>query len=590
MSLVRTVSRACACIALVANVAAAQARPAASQAQYKGILEPVSFSEDIDLLHVFFVNTEVGWAAGEHGTIIHTTDGGKTWEAQLGGDPADNADKIRALHFLDEHRGWAVQGRKTLHTRDGSSWEEIGSAPYVVRSLAFITSRVGYIAGSPSEYQREANTIFRTSDGGRSWKPVFTCTAKVSMGGLNRTIPCRMDGIQFVNRSIGYAVAEQDCLGCSGPPLFVKTTDGGQSWQVMTGPGVAEEDKLVGLFFIDENTGFARLGSKKLHMTTDGGATWRGIVASPGQQIHFADPTVGWGADLGYGEFKMSFTTDGGRRWSNREIRLPATSRDYSFPRRDRAYIVGDHGMVFRYRVVPVSTPTGPNVAAAPAMPSFASPLDDQVTQLEKVIGEISSELDAFVPPSSGGVTPAGTPFNADSALAADSVVAWNEPFEAPLPAAPATSYSSKCCGKSFSRLDVAIGLVAQTLPQFIAQYRNLNLLVAAIRMGTVLPGDYRNLKAGLRTFRNAQDKASAKAALNDVLAALKSLKQSTAVAMQETMPAASADEAFVSPGEAAPSAAPSAAQAEPKAKNSGSSKSDAVKKGIGGFLKKKIP
>src|SRR4051794_28856843 len=101
-----------------------------------------------------------------------------------------------------------------------------------------------------------------------------------------------------------------------------------------------------------------------------------------------------------------------------------------------------------------------------------------------------------------GGVTPAGSPFNTDSAQAADSAVAWSEPFEAPLP--PASSFTAKCCGKSFSRLDLTIGLLAETLPQFIAQYRNLNLLVAAIRMGTTLPGDYRNLKAGLRTFRNA--------------------------------------------------------------------------------------
>ena len=414
MHLLSTITRGCACIALVTNVAAAQARPAASPPQYKGILEPVSFSEDIDLLHVFFVNTEVGWAAGEKGTIIHTTDGGKSWDAQLGGDPADNADAIRALHFLDEHRGWAVQGRKMLYTRDGSSWEEIGTTPEVTESVAFTSPRVGFIAGSPSEYQRSPNTIFRSNDGGRSWKPVFTCSAKVSMAGLNKNVPCRIGRIQFVNRSVAYVPAEQDCFGagCNGPPLIVKTTDGGQSWRAMTGPGVVEEDRVVGVFFTDENTGFARLASKKLHMTTDGGITWRGIVASPGTDMQFADPTVGWGVDLGWGEFRVSFTTDGGRRWSNREIRLPATSRAYSFPRRDRAYVVGDDGMVFRYRVVPVSAPTGPNVAAAPAMPGFESPLDDQVAQLETVVGEISSELEAFVPPApGGGVTPAGSPF-----------------------------------------------------------------------------------------------------------------------------------------------------------------------------------
>ena len=584
-----------------------QARPGVTQAQgqgqFKGIFEPVSFTEDIDLTQVVFVTADVGWAAGEHGTIIHTTDGGKTWDAQLGGDPADKADNIRVLHFLDERRGWAIQGLKTLHTRDGESWEEIGTAPQNVESMAFTSPRIGFVGGNVGHSVSGPQTIYRTTDGGRSWKPVWNCQAKVSVGGLNRNISCVIGKIYFPTPRIGYAAIRSGCIGygCGGPSLIAKTTDGGSTWQIMNGPGVFEQDEVDGLFFTDENTGFARLTSKKLHMTTDGGATWRGIVASPGKDIQFADPSVGWGIELGWSDLRLAFTTDGGRRWSSREMKMPAVTRAFSLPRRDRGYVVGDHGMIFRYRVVPSSAPMGPNVVAAPAMPAFESPVDEQVAQLETVLKDLSTELEAFTPPSSGGVTPAGTPINADSVATADSTAAWNEPFEAPLP--PASGFTSNCCRKSFSRLELTLGLLAPSLQDFIAKYRNLNLLLAAVRMGTELPGEYRNLKGGLRTFRSAQDKESAKAALADVIAALSALKQTTAVSMQQQLPPVPGSGMDGAPGPAfsAASAAPTPEARTPEAKAAAKSPAksetkdavkdaakDAAKKGLGGLLRRK--
>ena len=72
-----------------------------AQQQYKGVFEPVSYTEDIDLHSVFFANGDVGWASGKSGTIIHTKDGGAKWTAQLGGDPGDKAEKITMLRFVD---------------------------------------------------------------------------------------------------------------------------------------------------------------------------------------------------------------------------------------------------------------------------------------------------------------------------------------------------------------------------------------------------------------------------------------------------------------------------------------------------------
>ncbi|MFN2397734.1 MAG: WD40/YVTN/BNR-like repeat-containing protein [Gemmatimonadaceae bacterium] len=533
-------------LVLLLSASALEAQAKSTTVQFKGILEPVSYTEDLPLRDVFFVTVDVGWVAGDGGTILRTTDGGAKWEAQLGGDPGDRADPVRVLHFLDERRGWAMQGEaggswKTLHTRDGESWEEIGSAPYGVDDIAFTSPQTGFAAGNPGMAVNGPNVMFRTSDGGRTWEPVWTCEAKVAMGGLNQNLDCVIGQIRFPTPEVGYAVARRSsCVGCGPPPLIAKTTDGGQTWALLPGPGVTEEDAVSAIFFLDELTGFARLDSKKLHMTTDGGKTWRGIVASPGEALRFADPTVGWGVELGRTDFRWSYTTDGGKRWTSREVRLPAVTRGFSLPRRDRAYVVGDHGMIFRYRVVPASHSLGPNDIAMPAMPAFESALDEQVKELEQVVTELGSSLSAAGGAQGGAaaadaVAGAVATDPAGAGAAGGSAATAGEPLNAPLP--PASQFTAQCCKKSFSRLEVILGALSQTLPEFIGKYKNLNLLLAAVRMGAELPGEYRAVKGGLKAFRQAKDKESATAALAGVSTALSALKQTTAVSMQQQLP-----------------------------------------------------
>jgi photosystem II stability/assembly factor-like uncharacterized protein len=578
--------------------------------QFKGVLEPVSYTEDIDLTDVFFVTADVGWVAGERGTILRTTDGGTTWEAQLGGDPEASAATVRVLHFSDEWRGWAIQGEgvspyKTLHTRDGDGWEEIGTAPYGAKHMVFTSPLTGFLAGNPGMAVSGSNVMYRTTDGGRSWVPVWTCEAKVAMGGLTQKLGCSIGQIRFPTPDVGYAVAHRGCTGCGSPPLLAKTVDGGETWTVMVGPGVLEEDEVSGIFFLDEQTGFARLSSKKLHMTTDGGTTWRGIVAAPGEAIQFADPSVGWGVALGWSELRLSYTTDGGKRWTSREMKLPAVTRAFSLPRRDRAYVVGDHGMIFRYRVVPASQAMVANAITAPAMPGFESPLDDQLVELEQVVTQLAEELataDSVAQPNA--VASGQSAGNADSLAMADSVAVWSEPFEAPLP--PPSDFAASCCKKSFGRLELTLGAISESLPAFIGKYKNLNLLLAAIRMGSDLPDEYRALKGSLRAFRRAEEKESAQAALAGVLDALRTLKQTTAVSMQQQLPEpTTGDFDAASSGSSAPNVMSDAPQNAGTAANVMSAVEDSTKaagqdavkqatdkakKGLGSLLRRKKP
>lgn len=340
---------------------------AGSEKKFKAIWEPVNYMEDVEFTDVHFVSADVGWAtgfarsdAGEGGFILHTKDGGKKWTVQLG-DSHSATRGFANLRFIDATHGWAGQfGEKLVRTTDGETWEEMGRFP-TLSSYAFTSESNGvYISGE---------TIHGTQDGGRSWKEIFHCRAKVEVEGLTREEGCHLEGIHFPSSRVGYAISRAMANGASA---VVKTEDGGATWKVssLLPNASAGED---GLFFIDEKNGFVRTYGK-LFATADGGETWRGLPASmPGgrPKIKFADSTVGWACLGNDNSTTFSYTSDGGKRWNSREIRFPSGVDAFSLPSRDRGYVVGKHGMVYRYRIVPIDY-TSKGMMAAPAM--FSAP------------------------------------------------------------------------------------------------------------------------------------------------------------------------------------------------------------------------
>ena len=57
-----------------------------------------------DLNAVDFVDPYIGWVAGDDGTVLHTTDGGLSWQPQDSG----TTEYLKDVFFLDLDRGWMV--------------------------------------------------------------------------------------------------------------------------------------------------------------------------------------------------------------------------------------------------------------------------------------------------------------------------------------------------------------------------------------------------------------------------------------------------------------------------------------------------
>jgi len=81
-----------------------------------------SLGEDLMLTSLQFINETTAIASGEFGTILKSSDAGKTWE-QMESLPGEFYPQ--ASYFRDSETGWVVGLRgKVLHTNDGgNSWQ-----------------------------------------------------------------------------------------------------------------------------------------------------------------------------------------------------------------------------------------------------------------------------------------------------------------------------------------------------------------------------------------------------------------------------------------------------------------------------------
>jgi photosystem II stability/assembly factor-like uncharacterized protein len=332
---------------------------AAAKPKFKAIWERVAYTKDINLEAVACVAADECWAAGRKGTIVHTTDGGKTWEAQLGGDPdAISEDDFFHLFFLDRTHGWAVTRRgKILGTTNGSSWAELSTVSGTGKGVWFVSPQQGFQIENPDSTSQ--TTLRVSNDGGKSWKAVSRCSLELTVDGLPRKLGCFMRTAQFLSPTVGFMG------GASGDiTVFGKTSDGGQTWTMSAVPGAKRD--ITSIHFWSPNDGIVVLdGGEEVHWTADGGATWTRSTSSRLWPAYYG---VGAGKIIvgaNEGNRGMGYSFDGGRSFTVRPFAAPASVRAVTFFDAANGMLVGDHAMAYKYRIVPVDYSSPGMIAAA---------------------------------------------------------------------------------------------------------------------------------------------------------------------------------------------------------------------------------
>jgi photosystem II stability/assembly factor-like uncharacterized protein len=122
----------------------------------------------LNMHDIHFVNAMEGWAVGETGginppLIFKTSDGGEIWTAQS--HPTFSFPFVRSIFMVDRNRGWVVGvatgGGFVLHTTNGGdSWELVEFPTALgLNHVRFANERKGWILG-------DAGIILHTQTGG----------------------------------------------------------------------------------------------------------------------------------------------------------------------------------------------------------------------------------------------------------------------------------------------------------------------------------------------------------------------------------------------------------------------------------------
>lgn len=198
------------------------------------------------------------WAAGKSGTILSSTDGGKTWKPQA----TYTTSSIEGLCFLDEKRGWAVGWLGTiLRTRDGGGrWESVpAGVTDTLLAVSFLDAENGWIVGAPG-------VILRTKDGGTTWAE------------LPAPIPGWFRSVVVTPAGRGWISGDSNILG---------TRDGGATWQPVDPPGsmTSAMNRLLwhgGHLWVAGPNGTWRLeGDRQWQEIGDGEVQWESSPSEP---------------------------------------------------------------------------------------------------------------------------------------------------------------------------------------------------------------------------------------------------------------------------------------------------------------------
>ncbi len=187
--------------------------------------EPLTSGVSSRLRGVSAVSADVAWVSGAHGTVLRTTDGGRSWQPR------------------------PVKGAEALDFRDIEASDD--------RTAVAMSAGPG-----------DASRIYRTTDGGATWTLRFTASEPGMF----------LDAMAFSDASRGLAFSD----AVDGQFVILTTTDGGATWTRVPADRLPPALPNEGAFAASgtnvavhgrDHTWIGTTASRVLH-SADGGRTW----------------------------------------------------------------------------------------------------------------------------------------------------------------------------------------------------------------------------------------------------------------------------------------------------------------------------
>jgi len=287
-----------------------------------------------DLRGIWFVDSLSGWACGDSGIVLHTSNGGQEWVKQN----STVSVKLEDVFFWDIQTGWIAGDSGTvIHTTNGGiSWnEQQTNVTSLLHHIQFITLLNGFASG-------ENETALETTDGGQSWQVVSDSgTASITFF--------------WINQGVGTILTTDTIY-----PFQSFTVDGGMTWFPLGFPAINAND-VHGFRAISPNI----IRNYYWDVGVHGKALWISILEEYAV-LEFliegeTNDTLGLNAvnleqesesiklwAVGEKGWIIS-SVDTGQTWQTISSGISVDLYEVSFPQKNRGWAVGDSGIILRY-------------------------------------------------------------------------------------------------------------------------------------------------------------------------------------------------------------------------------------------------
>lgn len=230
---------------------------------------------------------------GEDSRVLVTSDGGASWRTTFVNDePTAFYDCVT---FFDRDRGLAlsdpVDGKfRILATHDGGeSWHVQpgdGMPAALEGEFAFAASGTCLVSGPGltawfATGGGASARVFRTSDGGRSWRVTATPVASGPSAGIY--------SLAFRDSRHGIAVGGDFTTPAEAVDAAAVTSDGGRTWKLVDAAGAPGGYRSGSAWLAHSPVGLA-VGPNGSDVTYDGGRTWTGFDTGPYDSVDCAGP------------------------------------------------------------------------------------------------------------------------------------------------------------------------------------------------------------------------------------------------------------------------------------------------------------
>jgi len=298
-----------------------------------------------DLHDIYFVNENTGYCVGANGTILKTTNGGDVWTSLS----SDITTFLSSVYFVNENKGWVTSADITTaskgiyQTNDGGqtffSLESVFRDIYNISSDEQLTysKMVGFKDDIVIFCAVFSSVSYRiiTTDGGSTWSS-FNLPANL------------YSVVSIVNESVFFA---SDYT----PNHILKSTDGGISWEQMTGAVFSfppQRHKCFKIFDVHGNgwaflhyswnpTNIIHVTENTINITTN--STFNGLPIA-----FFISNNIGYFIRTLSGQKTIYKSTDGGYTY---EVLSPVTSTslyNIHFINEQIGFVCGQNGKIYK--------------------------------------------------------------------------------------------------------------------------------------------------------------------------------------------------------------------------------------------------